>query len=85
MNSQYILEAIYTTFSIISTSAIVSKLPTGEDGEVIEPSAFRKVETQDLGPPKFQGIEDSSCKQEDGNQRQDQTKKELTLVALKAA
>ena len=56
---QYVLEAIHTTFPITSTSAIVSKLPTGEDGEFIEPSIFRKVETQDLGPPKVKGIENS--------------------------
>ena len=32
--SQYVLEAMHTTFPITSTSAIASKLPTGEDKEV---------------------------------------------------
>ena len=39
--SQYIWEAMHTTFPITSTRAIISKLPTGEDGEAIEPSIFR--------------------------------------------
>ena len=43
--SQYVLEAMHTAFSIASTSDIVSQLPTGEDGEVLEPSIIRQVET----------------------------------------
>ena len=39
--SQYVWEAMHTTLCITSTGAIVSKLPTGEDGEKIEPSIFR--------------------------------------------
>ena len=34
-----------------------------------------------MGPPKIIGIEDSICEQEDMNQRQDQTRRELTLTA----
>ena len=49
--------AIHTIFPIRSTSAIVSKLPAGEDGGGTEPSVFRLVETQYLGPPKVEGIE----------------------------
>ena len=79
--SQYVWEDMHTTFPITSTSAIVSKLTTREDGEVIEPSIFRQVETLDLGPPKVKGLEDSSSEQEDETQQQDQFKMELTLVA----
>ena len=43
------------------------------------------MDTQDLGPPKVEGIEDSSSEQEDRKQRQDQFRKELALVAQNAA
>ena len=43
------------------------------------------METQYLGLPKVKGMEDSSSKQEDQNQRQYQTRKELTLVAQHTA
>ena len=56
---------------ITSTSARVSKLPTGEDGEVIDSSIFRWVETQFGGPPKVEGIEDSSYEKENVKQAQD--------------
>ena len=39
--SQHAWEAMHTAFSIASTSAIVSQLPTGEDGEVLKPSIMR--------------------------------------------
>ena len=54
---------MYTTFPITSASAISSMLCTGEDGEVIEPSILRQVETQDLGSSKVKGIEDSISEQ----------------------
>ena len=38
--SQYALGAMHTIFPITSTCVIVSKVPTGEDGEVIEPNIF---------------------------------------------
>ena len=44
-----------------------------------------KVETNYLGPPKIEGIEDLSPEQEDENQRQFQARTKLTLVAPKAA
>ena len=50
--SQYVCEAMHTIFPNTSTNAIARKLPTGEDGEVIEPNIFTKVQTQYLGPPK---------------------------------
>ena len=37
-----------------------------------------------MGPPKATGIKNSNSEQEDEKQRQDQTRKELTLVAQKA-
>ena len=58
---------------------------SGEDGEVIEPGIFRWPETHYLGPPKVEGIEDSGSEQEDEKQGQDQTRKELILIALKEA
>ena len=82
---QYVWEAIHATFPITSTSAIVNQLPTGEDGEVIEPSFFTWVKTHYLGLPKVKGIMDSSSEEEDEKQGQDQARKELTLVAKKAA
>ena len=50
------------------TSAIVNKFPTEVDGEAIEPSFFRWVETQYLGLLKVKAIEDSSSDQEDEKQ-----------------
>ena len=38
---QYVWEVMHTTIPITSTCAIFSRLPTGKDGEVIEPSIFR--------------------------------------------
>ena len=37
-----------------------------------------------MGPPKATGIKNSNSEQQDEEQRQDQTRKELTLVAQKA-
>ena len=47
---QYALEAMHTNFPITSTRTIVSRLPTGQDREVIEPSIFRWVKTKYFGP-----------------------------------
>ena len=38
--SQHVSEVMHTTFLIAPTSFIVSKLPKGEDGEVIEPKVI---------------------------------------------
>ena len=43
------------------------------------------METQYLGPPEVESIEGSCSEQEDKKQRQDQTRKDLTSVAQKAA
>ena len=59
---------MHTTFLIAPTSAVVSLLPTGDDGEVLEPCIIRQVETQYLGPPKVKDIDDSSTEMEDINQ-----------------
>ena len=59
--SQHVWEAMHTKFPIAYTSAIVSQLTTGEEGEVLEPGTFRWVEIQYLGPHKVKDIEDSNC------------------------
>ena len=74
-------DTMHTTFPIISTCAIVSKVATGEGGDVIEPSIFRLVETQYLGPYKVEGIQESNSEHEDEKQKQNHARKELTLVA----
>ena len=40
-NTHDVQEAMHTTFPVTSTCAFVSKLPTGEGREAIEPSIFR--------------------------------------------
>ena len=40
--SQYVWEAMHTTFLTASTSAIISQLPTGEDGDVLEQIIIRQ-------------------------------------------
>ena len=40
--SQYVWEAMHTTLCIAYISAIVYKLPTGEDGEIIELTTFKR-------------------------------------------
>ena len=56
----------------------------GGDGEVIAPSTFRWVRIQYLGPPRVKGIEDSDSEWEDDQKRQDETRKDLILIAQKA-
>ena len=76
---------MHSTFPFTSTSAIVNQLPIGKDREVLEPSMFRQVETQGLGPPKVKDTEDLSSEMEDEKQRQNKTRKELTLITQKVA
>ena len=70
-------------FPITSTSTITSKLSTGDDGKASEPSIVRWVETLYLDQPKVKGIDDWYCEQED--EKQNETRKELTLVAQHVA
>ena len=58
--SQYVWLSMHTTFHITSTSNIVRKLPTGEDGKIIAPSIckIKQVVTQHSGPFKIEDIED---------------------------
>ena len=69
--SQFVWEPLHATFLNASTSAFVSQLSTGEDGDILEPSFIRWVETQYLGPPKFEDIEDLSSEMENERQKQD--------------
>ena len=75
---QYVWEAMHATFTITSTSVIVRKLPTGQDGEVIELSIFSWVKTKYLGPPKVKGSEPENEKQ-----RKDQAKKRAVISCMK--
>ena len=78
-------ENMHTTFPITSTSAIVSRLPTGEDGEVLEPGIFRWLETQYLGPPRVEGIEDWSLNKRMRNRDKIRPERSSLIVTQKAA
>ena len=76
---------MYVTFPIASTRDIISKLPMGEDGEIIETSTFKRkcVETQYFGPPnvRIQRTQTLNKNTRNGDRNK---QKEMTLVAQRA-
>ena len=77
---------MHSAFLIVSTSEIISKLPTGEDGEITVPCTTKRrwVETQYIGWSRVECTENSYSEHEDEKQRYDQARNELTLIAQKA-
>ena len=75
-----IWKAMHTTFPIASTSEMVRNVPMEEDGEIIEPNTITKkwVNIQYVDSSKVEDIEDSKSEYEDGKERQEQARKELT-------
>ena len=73
---------MHTTFPMEFTKDIVSKLPIGEDGEIIEPSTFKKkcVETQYLATLKSNISEIQTYEQEHEEHRWESARKELNLL-----
>ena len=74
---------MHTTFP----SYIISRLPKGEDGEITKLRTIKRrwVDTQYLGPFKVDDIEDAESGHVDETQRQEQARKELTLIVQMAA
>ena len=64
-NSQYVWEAMHSIFPIAVANTVITKLPVGEEGKIIEPVTIkRSVGMQYLGQYKTENIKDSGYEHE---------------------